>query len=134
MRIYNELDLNTFEAWSGAVSTLERIQREGKCEALEAILEELFPDGMDETELNDLLWFEPDTVFEWVGLRTETQINDEIQEKKDRLDEIEAELEEYANDEDVTPEELEEYKSDYEDEIAELKEEIEELEEELADL
>lgn len=120
MRIYNELDLNTFEAWSGAVSTLERIQREGKCEALEATLEELFPDGMDETELNDLLWFESDTVFEWVGLRTETQINDEIQEKKDRLDEIEAELEEY--------------KSDYEDEIAELKEEIEELEEELEEL
>lgn len=134
MTVSYELDLNTFKAWSGAVSTLERIQREGKCEALEATLEELYPDGMTETELNDLLWFDSDSVFEWVGLRTETQINDEIQEKKDRLDEIEAELEEYANDEDVTPEELEEYKSDYEDEIAELKEEIEELEEELADL
>lgn len=101
---------------------------------MEATLEELYPDGMSETELNDLLWFEPDTVFEWVGLRTETQINDEIQEKKDRLQEIEEELEEYANDEDVTPEELEEYKSDYEDEIVELKEEIEELEEELKEL
>lgn len=29
MRIYSELDLNTFEAWSGAVNTLDRIRREG---------------------------------------------------------------------------------------------------------
>lgn len=42
MRIYSELDLNTFEAWSGAVNTLDRIRREGKCEELESILEENF--------------------------------------------------------------------------------------------
>lgn len=34
MRISYELDLNTFKAWSGAVDTLDRIQREGKCEEL----------------------------------------------------------------------------------------------------
>lgn len=43
MRIYSELDLNTFEAWSGAVNTLDRIRREGKCEELESILEEKLP-------------------------------------------------------------------------------------------
>ena len=74
MTITYELDLNRFEAWSGAKETLERIQREGKCTELENILEELYPDGMTETELNDLLWFEPETVYEWLGIRSEEQI------------------------------------------------------------
>ena len=73
MKISYELDLSTFKAWSGAVDTLNRIQHEGKCEALEAILEDIYPDGMTETELNDLLWFEPDTVYEWLDMRTELE-------------------------------------------------------------
>lgn len=80
MTITYELDLNSFKAWSGAVDTLDRIQREGKCEELEAQLEELYPDGMTETELNDLLWFEADEVYSWVGLRTETDIQNDIDE------------------------------------------------------
>ena len=51
MTITYELDLNRFEAWSGAKETLERIQREGKCSLLEQILEDIYPDGMTETEL-----------------------------------------------------------------------------------
>lgn len=31
MTITYELDLDSFKAWSGAVDTLDRIQREGKC-------------------------------------------------------------------------------------------------------
>lgn len=27
----------------------------------------MYPDGMSETELNDLLWFEDDTIAEWLG-------------------------------------------------------------------
>lgn len=82
MRIYSELDLNTFEAWNGAVKTLFRIRREGKCEELESVLEENYPEGIDETELNDLLWFDSETVYEWVGLRTESEIESEIEEAK----------------------------------------------------
>ncbi len=71
MKIYKELSLETFEAWSGAVDTLDRIKEAGKCEELEFILDDLFPDGMGETELNDLLWFEPEEVFEWLGIEEE---------------------------------------------------------------
>ena len=74
MTITYELDLNRFEAWSGAKYTLDRIQREGKCEELENVLEELYPDGMTETELNDLLWFDSESVYEWLGIRSEEQI------------------------------------------------------------
>lgn len=55
MTINYELDLETFVAWSGAVDTLNRIKQEGKCAELESILEDAYPDGMTEIELNDLL-------------------------------------------------------------------------------
>lgn len=73
MRIYSETSLENFEAWSGAIDTLDRVKEEGKCDELESILEDLYPDGMSETELNDLLWFEPETVFEWLGIEEEEE-------------------------------------------------------------
>ena len=73
MRIYSETSVENFEAWSGAVDTLDRVKEAGKCDELESILEDLYPDGMSETELNDLLWFEPETVFEWLGIEEEEE-------------------------------------------------------------
>lgn len=73
MKITYELDLATFKAWSGAIDTLDRIREEGKCKELEFILEELYPDGMTEGELNDLLWFEPDWLFETLGISEEDE-------------------------------------------------------------
>ena len=135
MRIYSELDLNTFEAWSGAVSTLDRIREENKCSELENILEELYPDGMDETELNDLLWFEEEQVFEWLGIRGTDAVENELEEAREELAEL---MEYFANDiddEDLTEEEKEEiWESNYKDDVEELKERIAELEEELENL
>lgn len=105
MTITYELDLNRFEAWSGAKDTLERIQREGKCTELENILEELYPDGMTETELNDLLWFEPETVYEWLGIRSESQIEKEIEEAEEELAEVQSNLEDDLDDDELTTEE-----------------------------
>lgn len=68
MKIYNETSLESFEAWDDAISTLDKVREAGKCDELESILEDLYPDGMSETELNDLLWFEPETVFKWLGI------------------------------------------------------------------
>ena len=73
MRIYSETSLENFEAWSGAVDTLDRVREAGKCDELESILEDLYPDGMSETELNDILWFEPETVYEWLGIEEEEE-------------------------------------------------------------
>ena len=132
MRIYTELDLNTFEAWSGAVDTLNRIREEDKCRELELILEELYPDGMDETELNDLLWFEEDWVYEMVGIRTEDEICEELDNAKEELEDL---MQNYRNDiedEDMTEAEKEElWETEYASDINELKERIAELEEEL---
>ena len=78
MKIYSETSLENFEAWSGAVDTLDRVKDAGKCDELEFILEDLYPDGMSETELNDLLWFEPETVFEWLGIEEEEEEEEEV--------------------------------------------------------
>ena len=66
MKITKEISLQNFEGWSGAVDTLNTLTDEQK-DALEANLEELYPDGMDETNLNDFLWFENDAIAEWLG-------------------------------------------------------------------
>lgn len=133
MTITYELDLRNFKAWSGAKDTLERIQREGKCEALENILEELYPDGMTETELNDLLWFEPETVYEWLGIRSENQIQEEIEEAEAELEDKLSDLE-FDLDDDLTEEERKDIIESYQPEIDEIKERIAELKEELEDL
>lgn len=77
MIIKTDIYLSEFDAWSGAVYTLDRIKEEGKCDQLEAILEELYPEGMTDTELNDLLWFEPETIYEWLDIKDEDEEEDE---------------------------------------------------------
>lgn len=134
MTITYELDLNSFNAWNGAVDTLDRIRREGKCEELEQQLEELYPDGMTETELNDLLWFEADTVYEWLGIRSEEQIRKEIKEAEDELADIQSDLEDELDDEDLTTEERAEIIDGYQPDIDELKERIADLNEELENI
>ena len=133
MTITYELDLNRFEAWSGAKETLERIQREGKCAELENILEELYPDGMTETELNDLLWFEPETVYEWLGIRSEEQIKKEIEEAEAELEDKISDLE-FDLDDDLTEEERKDIIESYQPEIDEIKERIADLKEELENI
>lgn len=133
MTITYELDLNRFEAWSGAKYTLDRIQREGKCEELENVLEELYPDGMTETELNDLLWFDSESVYEWLGIRSEEQIKKEIKEAEEELAEVQSNLEDDLDDE-LTTEERAEIIESYQPDIDEIKERIADLREELSEL
>ena len=132
MTIKSEISLENFEAWSGGRSTLNRIINEGKCSQLESMLEEMYPDGMTDTELNDLLWHDSDTVFEWLDIRTYDQIKEELEEKKAELEDLQSDYEFDTSDEDMTAEEKQEiYHADYEDDMEELKAEIAKLEEEL---
>lgn len=80
MKIYTEQSLADFKYWSGAKDTAERIWEEkGRdgWEQLEAILEDIYPDGIDETELNDLLWFDSDNIFDWLGIGEDEENEEE---------------------------------------------------------
>ena len=85
MKIYTEQSLADFKFWSGAETTAQRIWEERGTEGwneLEAILEDAYPDGIDETELNDLLWFDAETVYEWLGIGDEDENEDENEEEE----------------------------------------------------
>ena len=87
--LYKEMSIHDFKPWSGAVNTYERLERNDKLNALEWSLSEIFgKDDIEETELNDLLWFEPDTVYEMVGLQTESDIGEEIEETESEIEEV----------------------------------------------
>lgn len=73
MKITQEISITEFKAWSGAVETLDRIINENMASEFDALIEELYPDGIDETSLNDLLWFEEEWVYSSLGMSTEEE-------------------------------------------------------------
>lgn len=58
----------TYEPWGQAVDTFERIKKADKLEEAESILEELYPEGITETSLNDILAFEPEWLLNELGI------------------------------------------------------------------
>ena len=69
MKIIHEIDsLLDFEPWSYAVSRYETLTAK-QLEQLDAELEQLYPDGMTDTEVNDMFWHDDDWVAELLGFR-----------------------------------------------------------------
>ena len=78
MKTFNEnTTLVNFDAWSGAVDTKKRIIEECKADEFDNLIDELYPDGLSETALNDLLWFEEDWIFEMLGISDEEEEDEE---------------------------------------------------------
>lgn len=75
MKIYNELDFEEVykTSWSGALDTCEKIDENNKGHEFEQLIEELYPEGIDRTALNDLLWFDGDWVLEQLGINEEDE-------------------------------------------------------------
>ena len=99
-RVYRD-GLGGYKPWSGAVDTWENLEKFDKIDLLEQILDDTYYDEsagegvINETELNDLLWFEPETVYEWVGL----YYDDETGEVSDEPFETEEEEDFYEDEE-----------------------------------
>jgi hypothetical protein len=67
MKIYKEIyDLDDFEFWGPAEDTMRDLSDDDKKEVFEAI-EETYPDGLTETELNDILAYDDDWIRDIVG-------------------------------------------------------------------
>lgn len=77
MKTFNEnMRLADFDAWSGAKDTKETILNANKGDEFDSLIEELYPDGLSETQLNDILWFESEWIFETLGIREEEETED----------------------------------------------------------
>lgn len=72
MKIFKEESLRYFEFWSGAEENAKELSDE-QLDELETILEDAYPDGIDATTLNDLMWFEFDTIKEKLGIEEEEE-------------------------------------------------------------
>ena len=90
-QIHQENSIRDFKAWSGAVDTQREIIDQGKADAFDALIEELYPQGINKTQLNDLLWFESDWIYETLGM---TNPDEEVDE--DNNNEINASLKKKA--------------------------------------
>lgn len=66
MKIYTEMSLSSFEFWSGAEIIANELTDE-QLYTIEQHLEEQYPDGMDDEELNDLFRFEEDYIAQILG-------------------------------------------------------------------
>lgn len=93
MKIYCDTTLEQFEAWSGGEDTLEELREKDLCDRLEQIIEcDIYPDGCTDTELNDLLWFERDTIADWLGFSDWEDLENDGEEEEEE-EEIEIEYE-----------------------------------------
>lgn len=66
MTITTEKSLRSFEFWSGALDTVKYLTDE-ELDTIEEIFEELNPEGLSETEINDTFWFGDDEIAYWLG-------------------------------------------------------------------
>jgi hypothetical protein len=132
--------LNEFEPWSGAVSTWDLIVEADKVDALDFMLEDLYPEGITSTELNDLLWFESGWILDVLkisGTVSKEKSETEEETKEEETEEGKEDFMSALNDiEDepvvnVTGNELEEakhahHKKENQEETQEVKEEVKE--------
>ena len=71
MKIIAETTLRGFNAWSGAIETKKMILDAVLEEEFEMLIDECYPEGLTDTQSNDLLWFEADWILENLGVEVE---------------------------------------------------------------
>ena len=73
MIIKTDTNLRDFNAWAGAICTKNLILDAGMEEEFEELIEEIYPDGLTDTELNDILWFDSDWILEVLDIKEEEE-------------------------------------------------------------
>lgn len=86
MKIYEKKSLKDFEFWSGAKDTVKYLT-DDELDQIEAILEDCYPDGMEDVQINDFFWFEDDTIAEWLGYSDFEEIMHRDDEDEDEEEE-----------------------------------------------
>jgi hypothetical protein len=76
MKIFEEKPLTSFEWWGNAKDNVCELTRE-EMDTLEFHLEDLYPDGIDATTLNDIVSFDFDWVKELLGKDDDSDEDDD---------------------------------------------------------
>lgn len=67
MTLTFEKKLKDFTFWSGAASNRAKLT-DDECDRLEQFIEDLGEEPWSTTELNDAMWFDFESICEWLGL------------------------------------------------------------------
>ncbi len=65
--------IHDVETWSGASTTVATVCEAGKEEELMFLLEDMFPNGASDVEINDFLWFDSDFIYRSLGMVEEIE-------------------------------------------------------------
>lgn len=79
MKIYDEVAIEDFEFWSGALSTAEFLKAHDLFEHVAEYLESDYEE-MSETELNDFFWHEDNFIAELLGYNDWQSLEEAYQE------------------------------------------------------
>ena len=77
IKVTYETDLFGFadECWGGAKDTMNELTMD-QIEELDRFIEEAYPDGLTEVELNDMLWFDRDAIANILGFKDYDELLD----------------------------------------------------------
>lgn len=73
MKVTKELSLSNFDFWGGAKDRARMLTID-ELDEIERQLEDVYPDGMDETQINDIFWFDFDWVAQMIGYEDEEDL------------------------------------------------------------
>ena len=78
LKVIDEYDFDTLynNSWGQAVSILNEIDKADKSEDLMDFLEDLYPDGVDGIELNDLISYDWEWVYKNIGMPMDEEEED----------------------------------------------------------
>lgn len=78
MKYYVEDSLSNFHFWSGAEDRAA-VLTDDQFEVIEQNMEECEPEGgWSDTAINDLFWFEFDTIAQWLGYKDEEYLREDV--------------------------------------------------------
>ena len=85
MKVYKEItSLLEFTPWSGAIETYNKLLKAGKGEEFVDQLEHVFAgEEVSVTDINNMLWFEPEECFKLVGLDKDGNEKSDEEEEED---------------------------------------------------
>ena len=66
MKVYQEISLEEFQFWGSAEIFTSKLTSE-EFKQLEKYFNELYPDGIDSTDLNDIFCFDSDNIAKYLG-------------------------------------------------------------------
>lgn len=83
LKVTEEYDFDTLynNSWGQAVSVLNKIDEANKSEDLMYFLEDLYSDGIDGTELNDLISYDWEWLYKNIGMPMDEEEASETSEE-----------------------------------------------------